>query len=353
MPMPTREYWAQRFEQLEASQNKDSVVYFNSVAKEMEKAQARITKELNAWYARFASENGITLADARKLLNSKELDEFKWTVEEYIKIAESNKLDPKWMKQLENASARFHISRLEALQINIQQKAEELFGNYSDSIDDYMAGVYTNGFFRTAYEVQKGLGIGSKIIGIDDKRIEKVITTPWTADGINFSERVWKSKAQLIESLKTELVQACVLGQSTKKSADQLASLTSAYDKDIKRARSQAARLIQTESAYFGSLSRKDCFSDLDVEEYEIVATLDSKTSEICQDLDGEHFPMSQYEIGVTAPPFHVNCRTTTCPYFNDEFTEGDMRAARGTDGKTYYIPANISYKEWFKKYAE
>ena len=59
---------------------------------------------------------------------------------------------------------------------------------------------------------------------------------------------------------------------------------------------------------------------------------------------------MSDYEEGTTAPPFHVKCRTTTAPYFGDEFEFGE-RAARNTDGKTYYIPSNIKYEEWEKKY--
>ena len=90
---------------------------------------------------------------------------------------------------------------------------------------------------------------------------------------------------------------------------------------------------------------------DLGVKEYEIVSTLDSKTSEICRSLDGKHFPMSEFKPGITAPPFHPWCRTTTVPYFNDEFTKGEMRAARDEDGKTYYVPADMKYREWELKY--
>jgi hypothetical protein len=81
------------------------------------------------------------------------------------------------------------------------------------------------------------------------------------------------------------------------------------------------------------------------------VATLDSRTSEICQEMDGKTFRMSEWEVGVNAPPFHVNCRTTTIPYFDDEFSNTGKRAARGEDGKTYYVPADTTYKEWEKAY--
>jgi len=84
------------------------------------------------------------------------------------------------------------------------------------------------------------------------------------------------------------------------------------------------------------------------VERYEIVATLDMRTSEICQELDGEVFEMKSFEPGVTAPPFHPWCRTVTCPYFDDNFGE---RAARGADGKTCYVPGDMKYGELYGKH--
>ena len=75
--------------------------------------------------------------------------------------------------------------------------------------------------------------------------------------------------------------------------------------------------------------------------------------SEICRDMDGKHFPMSQWEVGVTAPPFHVWCRSTTVPYFDDDFDDIGERAARGEDGKTYYVPANMTYHQWEKGFVD
>ncbi|WP_278407254.1 minor capsid protein [Eubacterium ventriosum] len=116
--------------------------------------------------------------------------------------------------------------------------------------------------------------------------------------------------------------------------------------------KANAGRLVMTESAYFSSAAQKECFKELDVERYEIVATLDGHTSDICQEMDGKVFKMSEYEEGVTAPPFHVNCRSCTAPYFDDEFTKGE-RIARNEDGDTYYVPADMTYGEWRNKYID
>lgn len=96
----------------------------------------------------------------------------------------------------------------------------------------------------------------------------------------------------------------------------------------------------------------KSAFNDLDVEKVEIVATLDSHTSTICQDMDGQTVDMKDYEPGVTVPPFHVFCRSVTVPYFDDNFGGGE-RAARDADGNTYYVPDDMTYKEWKKRYVK
>lgn len=107
-----------------------------------------------------------------------------------------------------------------------------------------------------------------------------------------------------------------------------------------------------TEQAYFHSVAQQEAFKELDVEEFEVVATLDNLTSEICQEMDGKHFPMKDYEPGVTAPPFHPWCRSVTVPYFDDDFDVGE-RAARDEDGETYYVPADMTYPEWKQSFVD
>lgn len=337
------EYWQKRFEMLEDARNRTANETVRSVTPAFDKAQAQIEKEINAWYARFAENNEISLQEAKKLLNTKELKEFRWDVEEYIKYGRENAIDQKWMKQLENASSRFHISRLEALKIRTQNAAEQAFGNELDQIDDMAARIYMDDYYHTAYEIQKGLGIGWDVAKIDKRKLDSIISKPWTTDKMTFSDRIWKSKTQLLDSLHTELTQMCVLGKSPDQAINNIA-------KRMNVSKGQAGRLVMTEAAYFGSAAQKDCFNDLDVERYEIVATLDGHTSEICQSMDGKVFDMKDFQAGVTAPPFHVWCRSCTCPYFEDN---DGMRAARDEDGNTYYVPSNMKYSDWKNSFVD
>ena len=121
----------------------------------------------------------------------------------------------------------------------------------------------------------------------------------------------------------------------------------------IRKKKYAAGRLVQTEQAYFHARSSLDCFSELGVDKLEFIATLDSRTSEICQSMDGVVFAAKDSEIGVNVPPLHPNCRSVTAPYFEDDAGRG-MRAARDPEtGKTYYVPDNIAYKQWRGKFVE
>ena len=88
----------------------------------------------------------------------------------------------------------------------------------------------------------------------------------------------------------------------------------------------------------------------MEVEKYQILATLDNRTSDICQDMDGKVFDFKDYEIGTTAPPFHVNCRSVTIPYFDDE-EEGERAARDPETRKTIYVSDKMTYKEWKQKF--
>lgn len=343
--MTNAEYWKQRFTQLEAAQNRKGATAYLEMEKQYKAAQNELEAQIARWYQRFADSNGISLAQAKQWLKGQDLAEFKWDVKEYIKYGKENAINGAWMQELENASSKFHISRLEALQIQTQNSLETMFAQQLGTMKKALSDVYTSGYYHTAYAVQQGFGLGWDIAGLDQVQIEKVLSKPWAVDGYNFSTRIWNSKTKLIGEVHNELSKNLLTGADPQKAIDSLA-------KKMGTSKSNAGRLVMTEQAYFSSAAQKDCFNDLDVEEYEIVATLDSHTSDICRSLDGKVFKMSDYKPGVTAPPFHVYCRSTTAPHFKDNFDAGE-RAARGADGKTYYVPDDVTYSEWKKAFVD
>ena len=333
-------YWAQRMKNMEDALLDQSYSYVENLEKQFAAAQAEIERQMARWYQRFATNNEIDLAEAKRLLNSKELKEFHWTVAEYIAHGEQNAIDGAWMKQLENASAKVHISRLEALKLQLQQQAEVLYSNQLDYVDAAARKMYEGSYYHTAFELQKGLGVGWTMQALNEETITKVLSHPWTTDNQTFRDRCWTNKQSLVNSVNTQLTQMVIRGEAPDRAI-------SAISKQFDVSRAKAGRLVMTESAYFSSAGQKDCYKALDVERYKIVASFDKDTCSLCADMDGKVFKMSEYQVGLTAPPFHPWCRCCTCPYFEDMDGMGERYARDAVTGERFKVPGNMTYDQW------
>lgn len=210
--MKNADYWRGRFAILENSAHKQADEYLQALEDIYREAEQSVQRDIESWYQRFATNNKVTLAEARKMLTTGQLEEFKWTAEQYVKAAQRANLSEDWIKKLENASTRFHVSRLEAIQLQIQQEMELLFGNQVDGIDDLLKDVVSNGYTRGAFEVQKGIGLGWDFTALNQKKLETLLSKPWTTDGRTFRDRCWTNKADLVDTVNKELIQGMLRG---------------------------------------------------------------------------------------------------------------------------------------------
>lgn len=345
--MPGSDYWKKRFELLEDAMNNKGAQYMKDSEAIYRKAISNTEKEISRWYTRFADNEGISYQRAVEMLTGDELKEFHMDVKEYIQKGKTLGISDQWSKELERASTKVHISKLEALKLQMQQQVEELTGKKAKGITHLMSDIYSDTFYKTAFEIQKGFGVAANFAKLDKKVVDKILVKPWAFDGSNFSERIWGShRAQLVNKLHEGLTINLIQGKPPDNLIKEIANT---FEVDRKR----AATLVFTEKAYFQSIAQRDSFKNLGIEEYEIVATLDTKTSEICREMDGRHFKLSDYQIGLTAPPFHPRCRTATAPFFDDEFEDEVKRAARDENGDYYTVPANMKYDEWYRGFVE
>ena len=339
-------YWAERFEQLTEAELRKADDLSAEMVREYRQTAQDLNDDIQRWYARFAAENKMSLAEARRVLTGRELAEFRWTVDEYIKYAKKADLSEAYIQKLKNASARVHIDRLETIRMQMAQHVEKLAAKGNARLTDVLRDIYPDAQMRTAYEVQKKKGF-EPFARIPEADVDRILKKPWVSDGLNFSDRIWRDKERLLNTLQGELTRGLIRGEPYGKIAQRIAGRMGV-------ARSAAARLVETEAAFFSSRGQLDAFRDLGVEQYEFVATLDSRTSETCREMDGKVLPLSEFRPGITAPPLHCHCRSTTCPYFDDEFTEGETRAARDPEtGKTVQVDSRLSYEEWKEKYVE
>ncbi|WP_339316886.1 minor capsid protein [Paenibacillus sp. FSL R10-2734] len=341
--MRSEAYWSKRMERLNESLLNKGVPFTKSMNKEYRKAQISIQTDVNNFYQRFADNNGIvSLSAAKQVLKAGELKEFKWTVEDYIARGKENAIDQRWMKELENASIRVRVTRLESIQLQMKQHVEELSAKRLSGTTELLGNVYKDGYYRSIFELEKGIGIGASFSKVDKRQLEAILSAPWAPDGSNFSSRIWTDRVRLNGELRNIFTQGLIRGDTSKQMVQQLQDRLGV-------SRKNAERLILTESAYFAGQSRIAGYKELGVEQYRYTATLDSRTSITCRDLDGKVFDVEDAQVNVNYPPMHAYCRSTTIPHYDDNIKE---RVARDDDGKTYEVPEDIAYPEWEEKYA-
>ncbi|MDR1495917.1 MAG: phage head morphogenesis protein, partial [Clostridiales Family XIII bacterium] len=212
--MRNSDYWRERAEILEQTRHASTADYVKILEAEYARFAARTNAKIKEWYDRLAANNEISFEKARQLLSDDELAEFHWSVEEYIKYGKQNAVDGRWMKQLENASAKVHISRLEAAKLHAQQQIEALTAEQISGIDELARDVYTETYSRTAFEIQRGIGVGWDISGINGAMLDKVVNKPWTTDNRTFRDRCWTNKIELVDRVHKDIMQAIMTGQN-------------------------------------------------------------------------------------------------------------------------------------------
>jgi SPP1 gp7 family putative phage head morphogenesis protein len=339
--MENNAYWMQRFRAIENDAHAESEVTAAEVKNIFQSAMNSIDREINSFYQKYADRNGMTLADAQQYLNNNELKAFQVDVDQYTKMAQEHLNDPMFTDLLDSLSSRAHISRLEELKIRSAMYINDAYGKTNQELSDLCAKVMQDSHLKSAFEIQKGIGEFNEFHQIDSGVIQKALSTPWTADGQTFSNRLWTHQQQLTAMLQREYTQGFIQGIDPHQMTQDIASTfgTAEY---------AASRLVRTECAYFAAEGDRTTYDDLGIKSFQFLVSLDERTCEECEDMDGQIIEMKDYSVGDTAPPIHANCRCTTMPVINDPVVDpSDTRIGKDADGKTTEFPGDITYKEW------
>ena len=335
------DYWKNRFikstKDVFDSDEKYVKEIFKIYEKTIEDLDSEIFKLLN-------SMEDVSMAEAKKLLNKYEIRSFKSALNEFRK-ASKGFISPNIEQELDIVSRRVRISRLQAMQVSMKSKVATLLNKEQKKLFAHLSNKFTSSYYKDLYELQRITGY-KNINSLSKDFVNNILNTSWTSDGENFSDRIWKRKDKLLNTLDTELRQGLITG----KRPDEI---TKAISDKSEVSKSNAKRLVLTESSAIHSQSRKAMYERMGVKKYEVVATLDLRTSDICRKLDGKVFDVKDYERGVTAPPYHVYCRSTTVPYYNDDIQAEieNTRMARDPEtGKSFRVE-NLTYNEWYNKY--
>ena len=236
----------------------------------------------------------------------------------------------------------YRMKRLAALLGNTERKFKELYGLNLATTTAFLKEIIPEAYYHTIFDIAQGIGKQPEFSAVPTRLINKILNEDWS--GENYSKRIWSNTNALAKEVREVLTEAAVSGESIYKTSRKLSDKfnQSAYN---------SQRLIRTETTYATNQAELLSYDELDIDKYEFVATLDTRTSSICQKMDGKVFKTSDAQAGKNLPAMHPNCRSTTIPYFKEGMPS--MRTARDKDGKRITVPASMKYPEWYDKYVK
>lgn len=150
-----------------------------------------------------------------------------------------------------------------------------------------------------------------------------------------FSQRVWDNTNALADGLKHDMLVGIMAGKSEQHMADDIMNRcgVGAFE---------ARRLVRTETTCVANTAELYGYKELDIDEYEFSACLDSRTSDLCRELDGKVFKRNSAQAGVNLPPMHPFCRSTMLPVLPSEEDLDKELAELGDE-----IGADVDFDEW------
>lgn len=329
------EYWRGRAEREFLAGEKEALEVAKQLKQNYRTTMKEIEKEINSFYGKYASKEGITLEEAKQILDRIEKKSFKEYINDMIKMGKKENFTKPQINEFKKIYTKTRITRLEELQTEIKYHLHLLTNRNQKQIEQLLQNTYENQYYQSVFDVEQFRGYSSSFSGLDDNTINKAINTKWL--GSNYTISLYKNEANLLTILNQEIPRGLTLGYNPRKLASQV------VNKRLDNNYNNVVRLIRTEYNKVQNDASIDGYKAAGIKKYQILATLDSRTSDICREMNGEIYDVSDIEVGVNFPPFHPNCRTTTIAYFPpDEF---DMMS----DEELENYLQNLDTLEWLK----
>lgn len=299
--LKNREYWRDREAQQRATYIRTEEEELKEVNRIYDEMYAWAVKEIDAFYGKYATAEGIDITEAKKRVSQLDIEEYEKLAKEYVK---DKNFSDQANAEMRLYNATMKINRLELLKAQIGLHLVNGF----DEIDKHYYKLATD---RATQELARMSGIlGNTLTETETAKTAKQIVN---ADFYNatFSERIWSAQDYLKDAIATELQKGFIAGIGSREMARRLKEYT--FDKSY----SDALRLARTELRRIQTDVAKDNYERNGIEEYEFLA-VNPNACPICRKMDGDIYKVRDMEAGLNAPPIHPNCHCTTAPHFDD-----------------------------------
>ena len=282
-------------------------------------------------------------SDARRTLKTIKTEK---NLAELRRILEARPNDPniqRLLADLDSPAYTYRMKRLERLSDDLDLMRSSIYLSEKQGSDEFYGDLMKDSYYKATFDLQQQTGLAYSFSDLPETEIKRLQAFKWTGEG--YSDRIWSNTGALASSVKDELLVSLMTGRSTRATAQAIAER-------FEVSKGKARRLVRTESAFFHNQMELLSYEDAEIEKYKFVAVLDKRTSHICQQHDNKVYNTDEATPGVNYPPLHPWCRSTTIAYDEDaDYSKLERRARNPETGKVEYVPADMSYKEWYDKY--
>jgi SPP1 gp7 family putative phage head morphogenesis protein len=314
---------------------------FDKVYKE---SKAYLDKQINKVFDKFQRDYGLSERDARHVLKNmkdqKDLNELR-------KVLEARPDDPniqRLLADLDSPAYAYRMKRLERLSADLDSMRESIYHSEKKGSDAFYSDLMKDSYYKATFDLQQQTGLAYSFSDLPETEIKRLQGLKWTGEA--YSDRIWSNTGALASSVKDELLVSLMTGRSVRDTSQAIAER-------FEVGKGKARRLVRTESAFFHNQMELLSYEDAEITKYKFVAVLDKRTSHICQQHDNKVYNTDEATPGVNYPPLHPWCRSTTIAYDEDaDYSKLERRSRNPKTGEVEYVPADMTYDEWYDKHS-
>lgn len=296
-------YWERRTAQFMWNCMEEAEGSYQDIAKLYLKASRYLQERMRGIFENYIKQTGLSETEARKLMSRLGTSDLR-------KLIKSLPKEVQAQIGTDTAAYGARIHRYEELQRQVDSVMKEVYKQEKKISTKCYTKLAKDSYSFGVESVFEQAGQSVSFAHVDPDKVNQVLNSEWS--GTNYSKRIWGNTQQVADTVKEEMAVCMLTGKSEKAMADRMVEKFAVGS-------NQARRLIRTESCYVTNQMVNKGYEDCGVEEYEFSAYLDSRTSDICRELNGKRFKLSEAKVGVNMPPMHPWCRSTTLAVIDEE----------------------------------
>lgn len=306
-------YWQDRANEIIDEESKSDYEIAKEIQRIVDEMNEDIENEINRFYARYATREGITLSEAKKKIDAVDVQMFQQKAKEYV---ENEDFSDKANAELRAYNTKMYVSREKLLQAQLGLIVTYAYAQIEQSMYNYMESAYYRALKQQA-------GILGETLQVSINDVKTIIFTPF--ENHKWSTRLWSDMETVRRHVQKTTRHVLLRGRHPYEFIKDMRKDTGATTYNMKR-------LLLTETARVQTEASKRHMLDQHGEnaKYEFVAKMDSKTTKTCKSLNGKIFKVKDMVPGVNAPPMHPFCRSAVVPHVDENWRDKFFEERKG-----------------------